>query len=383
MYSRIGGRGMRHKIGLAIAVSGPVLAAQPAEAQFPPVASVASPVVDISEHSSGLMQAGHFAPSDPACLPPEQRLSLRNDWGVFGGADYLHIRPHFSEAIGFAEVTQTADSFRAVGRDLDVGYDSSFRAFAGVGLGEAGEQIRFTYTDLGGDTRVEGSAGAPGTFLVDPYGNIAGAAVVIDPHSRLFGQVLPGGDQIRTQASVDVDIYDLDYVRAFSASPHGSLAWSAGLRVADVEQFYDSTVSAGGVPLAYGDFAVDYVGVGPRIGLRGDRSLGGSGLSLFASGHGSTLVGEYDVRSGNTLFAPAVFQGGQQESVTRLIPVLEVEAGAAYQVAENVRLSAGWMFQAWFDLGTSGGTFGGFFNGADDANIMSFDGLMLRAEFGF
>ncbi len=41
------------------------------------------------------------------------------------------------------------------------------------------------------------------------------------------------------------------------------------------------------------------------------------------------------------------------------------------------------MFQAWFDLGASGGTFGGFFSGADDANVMSFDGLLVRGEFTY
>jgi hypothetical protein len=51
------------------------------------------------------------------------------------------------------------------------------------------------------------------------------------------------------------------------------------------------------------------------------------------------------------------------------------------QVFQSWDVSAGWMFQSWWDLGASGGTFGGWFSGADDSNIMSFDGLFLRAEF--
>ncbi|HEX6986837.1 MAG TPA: Lpg1974 family pore-forming outer membrane protein [Planctomycetaceae bacterium] len=387
---------MRHDFRFAFAVAAPLLAASPvAEAQVAPSPSPPStfgPVVPAGhEEASGpaVIQAGHYAAPDcttcgPGCGPTCAGAFSGSRWSLYGGADYLHIRPHFSEAIGFAEVTQTPDAFRSVGRDLDFDYDSSFRVFAGATTGDQGDGFRFTYTDLSGDTRVDGTAVAPGTFLVDPYGNVVGGAGVIDPNSRLFGQIIPGGDAIRTEASVDVDVFDLEYVRplAFSSSDW-SAEWSAGLRVADVDQFYASTVTAGGLPLAYGDFLVDYLGVGPKLGVRGDRSVFGSGLSLFAAGGGSLLVGEYEVTSSNTVLAPATFRASQEEYVTRTVPVLETELGAAYRLGDNIRLSAGWMFQAWFDLGTSGGKFGGFFSGADDANVMSFDGLMLRAEIGF
>ena len=44
----------------------------------------------------------------------------------------------------------------------------------------------------------------------------------------------------------------------------------------------------------------------------------------------------------------------------------------------HLTFSAGWLFQAWFDLGVSGGTDGGKFTEVDDSNIMSFDGLFVR-----
>jgi len=41
--------------------------------------------------------------------------------------------------------------------------------------------------------------------------------------------------------------------------------------------------------------------------------------------------------------------------------------------------SAGWLWQAWFDLGVAGGTtYGGKFAETDSASIMAFDGLSLR-----
>jgi len=93
------------------------------------------------------------------------------------------------------------------------------------------------------------------------------------------------------------------------------------------------------------------------------------------------LLGQYDVRGDNTP-VPG-FQTSQRESLTRTISVLETELGVSRQVHHGINLSLGWLFQAWTDLGTSGGTFGGFFAGADDANIMSFDGLFARAEFSY
>jgi hypothetical protein len=76
--------------------------------------------------------------------------------------------------------------------------------------------------------------------------------------------------------------------------------------------------------------------------------------------------------------------------------VLESELGASWQPNDRWRLSAGWLVQAWFDLGVSGGTFSGqnlpavgfpaiqnVFGGADDSNIMAFDGAFFRAEYNY
>jgi hypothetical protein len=63
--------------------------------------------------------------------------------------------------------------------------------------------------------------------------------------------------------------------------------------------------------------------------------------------------------------------------------------GRATHGSDRWSVAAGWMIQAWFDLGTSGGTFDpllgpvAVFNGADDGNLMSFDGFFVRAEYGW
>jgi hypothetical protein len=66
---------------------------------------------------------------------------------------------------------------------------------------------------------------------------------------------------------------------------------------------------------------------------------------------------------------------------------------AEWRPTNRFNVRAGWLFQAWFNIGTSGGGFDGenlplapvdtAFGQTDDADIMSFDGLFVRAEYSF
>lgn len=301
-----------------------------------------------------------------------------------GGAEFLLMRPHFSEAVAFAEGRQTPASFATEARELSFDYGGSFRVFAGYHPQDAEGTLRFTYWHFRGDTGE--TAVSNGTqFFVDPFGNVAGAVAVVDPSDARFGRIVAGGDRIHAKAVVESDIYDLQWIAPLSRKPLGWLLdWSAGVRIADIDQSYESVVTGGGALLGRGRFGVDFAGAGPRLGLHASRPFGHAGaLAVLAETHGSLLVGDYDVRSGNTVTVPAVFSASQRESLTRTVPVWETELGLRWDVSDSLTLSGGWLFQAWFDLGTSGGQFGGFFTGADDANIMSFDGLFLRGELTF
>ncbi len=303
--------------------------------------------------------------------------------GLYVGGDFLLIRPHFSEAVAFAHGTQGPTTYQIDAQPLSFDYAPSFRTYLGYHFNCSPDSIRFTFSHIRGDTTVDGTDPGPGQFLVDPFGNFVGTAFVIDTRDRRFGTAVSGGDHISTKATVNLNVYDLDLIHSFSQRSDWDFDWSVGVRIADLDQYYESVIALAGNPFSRGDFFVDFVGVGPRLGFDAKRRLGAEGrFSLLANAHGSLLVGEYDVRSSTTVI-PANFSASQSEHPTRLIPVLEAELGAAWQASDSLCISAGWLFQAWFDMGTSGGTFGGFFNGADDANTMSFDGLTLRAEWKF
>lgn len=335
---------------------------------------------------------GDAMPDDSAAVQPSMTGEYSMDGGMcaddcgcpapwrsrwFAGAEYRYIRPHFSEAVAFASVTDaigaTGFSRQVVADELDFDYDSSMRLLLGYHLNECAD-VRLSYWYLDAETFVSGTAG-PGQTIVDPFGNLG-----------------PTGAEIDTSATVQMNVFDLEYLRPIGDQCGGlGFLYSAGLRFADVEQFYDSTISAAGAVTSEGVFEVEYFGVGPYLSLTGETRHGACRqFSLFAKGAMALLVGQYDVSTDVTL--PGV-SGGQSADRVRTTPVLESELGMAWLPNDRIRLTAGWLFQAWFNLGASGGTFDGerlpvapvdtAFGGADDSDIMSFDGLFLRAEIGY
>jgi hypothetical protein len=346
-----------------------------------PSASLAQPPMEPPPAARPLTDTDWNAALDdvPAVSCQQQTgCACQDGGGFFGGGEYLLIRTHFSEAVAFATVN---DALTAGGlqrsvqaSELDFDYDSSFRAFVGYDFG-SGSEIQFTYWNFDTSTAVAGLPG-PGQTIVDPFGNLA----------------LPGMG-INTSASVRLNVFDLDFRKnlAFCHNRLG-LTLATGLRVADVDQYYDSIINAGGVTVSRGDFNVQFTGIGPHFDAQTSTWFGSANqFSLFGSLGTAILIGDYEI--GTNVVVPGFAVGGQFADRTRAVPVLESRLGASWRLNPAITLSAGWMFQAWFNIGTSGGTFDGerlpvapvdtAFGGADDADIMSFDGLFLRAEAQF
>jgi hypothetical protein len=298
--------------------------------------------------------------------------------GFFGGAEYQFIRPHFSEAVGFATVTDSLGPLgldrRVSAHELDFDYESAFRLFLGYHLDDRAD-VRLSYRFLDTETFASGTAG-PGQTIVDPFGNIGLT-----------------GSSIDTTASVQMNVFDLEYLRPMEFNCAGvAFLYSAGLRFADVNQFYDSAItSAASARISDGRFDVDFFGIGPYLSLTGETRHGACDqFSLFAKGAMAILVGRYDISTQVTV--PGAV-GSQDADRVRSVPVLESELGVAWRPTTRLQLSAGWLFQSWWNMGASGGTFDGerlpfapvdtAFGGADDSDIMSFDGLFLRAELNY
>ena len=307
---------------------------------------------------------------------------LANGW--FVGADYLLVRPHFSEATAFARGTQNSSSMHITAQDIEFPYDSSFRVFAGYRFEGTDTELRFTYTRLTADTQDDAANFSPGHFAVDPFGNIAGVAVELNPDSARFGQQIVGGDRINTSSDLALNVFDLDIIKPIMFLCGGwELKYTAGVRIAQLHQSYQSVILDSGAFFAGGEYTADFTGAGPRVGLQTSRYFGRCRqYSLFAQTYGSILVGEYDMHFGQTTASPS-FQATQDTDDIRVLPVAEAEIGAGWSPIPWFNMSAGWLFQAWFDLGSSGGTFGGFYTITENSNIMAFEGFFLRAELTF
>lgn len=303
---------------------------------------------------------------------------------AYGGADFLFVRPHFSEATAFAQGSLGPGGLMVTGQELNFDYEAAFRVFAGYRFDGGDTELRFTYTRITDEVSVDAGNPAAGTFIVDPFGNVVGTAPVINPNSALFGKSIVGGDHISTEASVALDAYDLELIKPIALPwSQWALRYSFGFRVADINQSYQSVIDSGGAFFSGGQYTVDFLGAGPRVGLQGERFFGKArAWSLFANAYGSLLVGEYNEVFSQTTTAPP-FAAGQTTKIIRTVPVAEIEMGGSWRPYTWLNFSAGWLFQAWFDMGTSGGSFGGYYTVTENANIMSFEGLFVRGEIAF
>ncbi len=398
--------------GMILSVLALALSSKVALAQFEPnLGPVTAPPRFSSAGPAGHGTAAHAHTAASPCLQPggadwyaspfcdncpesfvAERSAAGRLWGnptgkpggFFGGIDYLLLRPHFSEAIAFARGSQVG-GMNMVQEPLDFDYQSSLRAMFGYRSAQGDTELRFTYWYIDSDTNVAAGNPGPGQFIVDPFGNMVGSAMVLDPGDTRFLTVIDmGGDSIATRASVRLNIFDLDMgVAVAPQNPSWSIDFTAGVRIAEVDQFYDSVIrDAGGDVVSRGDFTVDFVGAGPRLGSGLRRVFGQDRqFNVFAQGSGALLLGQYDLGFSNLVVGQG--SGTQTQSMTRLIPVVDTEVGASWRMANGLTIAGGYLFQGWFDLGTSGGKFDGFFSGTDDANIMSFDGMFVRAEMAF
>ena len=104
------------------------------------------------------------------CYPESTMCGPSWVWGI----EYRYIRPHFSEAVAFATVTDAVGaqgfSRSVVAEELDFDYDSSFSLYVGAHVCDCAE-IRLSYWNLDTETFSSGVAGA-GQTIVDPFGNL-------------------------------------------------------------------------------------------------------------------------------------------------------------------------------------------------------------------
>ncbi len=321
-------------------------------------------------------------------------IGRRGIW--YFSADYLLIRPRLSQ--GVAEVRRTLHTQEGATPSENTStlvdeslaycfnYTSSFRLAVGYRLLDCGGDIQFSYWRLTGDDQI-----------------FDGPASIQDQQLIIAGQLEnnPGeGQFFSAHTGIAANIYDIDFAKCVSfggsqdpcdcsSCPNWSLRWLAGIRVGDVSRFNNNAVSdPNGDITSFGNIDARFVGAGPRVGVQGRRYFGACDkFSVFAKGSQALLVGDYEMNRALTTpstgtQAPTSITS-QVDSFCRIIPVTDIELGATWQVAPYAFFSAGWLWQAWWDLGQAENISGTNFGPLDSANILGFDGLFLRGELLF
>lgn len=318
------------------------------------------------------------------CLPCN--YWSQNGWYI--GGEYLYARANYSEPTAFfqrqAFVDADGNSFvhdQNVAYDLD--YQSTFRAYAGYRWGSCGEAINFSLFNFNNVTAYNDIRANPPELV------IAG---------QLEQNPAPG-QRLQTGLDTSATTYDLDYSKRIPICscnsdpcsccdcPPWAITWNAGARVGDVEINAPTNLyAADGSLIAGGNALVEFVGAGPKVGIEGRRYFGENyRWSAYGKSNAALLLGQYDVTLSKYTPAAQAFSL-QTYNYTRIVPVLDIEVGLSRQIGKKTLITAGYFFQAWIDVSTVNTIqFVGNLNDSqiDDANIMSFDGFMLRIEHTF
>ena len=331
---------------------------------------------------------GYGGCGEQACAPGCGDDCSCNECGpCFMVVEYLAVRASFSEATAFIrqDLGEGTDEFVP----FDFNRESAFRIGGGYRLPRCGEEIRFMYTRMTSDAD---ATAFPGDIV--PFG--------ADP---------PPDGRTEMDAEVEVNAFDLEWAKtiplggqpagcddAFGCGegcgqrcPAWDITWFGGVRGADVgwERNYTAFDDTD-FPVTDVETELDFKGAGLRTGLEGRRYFFKDGwLSVFGKGAISLLVGDVDINT-TRVTDDGVTVVRQFYSNRQIIPVTELEMGATAQVSCRTAISAGYLMNAWHDLGfrnafdvcdCDGATLLG--SKFDDANILGFDGLFVRLECCF
>ena len=375
--------------------------------QAPPAAAAAAP--DVNYMSNGYEGAGSDGYSSDGCCDS----GCCDDYGgcdscgsgngicnLFGGggrqffvtADYLLVQSNFSESTAFIRQDLGAGTDTFVPFDFD--YDSSYRLGGGLRSWGCGDEFRFMYTRLASNAQATAFPGDLVPLSADP----------------------PPDGRTDITAAVKAQLYDLECVKVIplgggcgsgcgdscgcgdgcgQSCPAWDVSWSGGVRWGDIGwgrryQAFDDT----NFEVTDARTNMSFQGGGLRTGLEGRRYFLRDGwVSLYGKGNLSLLVGNVNIDTTSESDSGATFVR-QSFTSREIIPVTELEAGLTAQISCHCSFTAGYLFTGFQDLGLRNAIdLCDCDDGAlvspllashhDDSNMLGFNGLFLRAEYGF
>jgi hypothetical protein len=179
---------------------------------------------------------------------------------------------------------------------------------------------------------------------------------------------------------------DIDYHRFWFHGANYYIDWLAGIRLAHQKQDFHTDYEVLGTTSV--DTRIRFDGVGPRVGLEGER-IGSCGFLVYGRTSASLLMSHVNASyaQDNNFIGP---QASTSIEDNRIIPVLELELGVGWtSCSGRISVKAGYYVGAWFNMmltpdfiqGVQGANF--TTNGDNLRNVLTFDGLTARLEFTF
>jgi hypothetical protein len=266
--------------------------------------------------------------------------------GWLAGIDIGVVVPHIANKVtSLVTLTNGAvDPVHLPTADLDVRVMPKVEL--GYRLGQAGGELIFAYRFLA----AEGRQTVAGTDL------------------PLFA---PGGGAA-LRSRLDLQVLDLDYASYEpSLGPSWDMKWRVGLRF--VNCYADSQAFNA---LLRQQTTNRFWGVGPHAALDLRRCIADSGVALFGRMETSVPIGRAEQSYAET----AVAANGQAR-LQQNMPILSLafQAGVSWSPAggDRFRLTAGYTFEHWWDLGSIGVAAG------SPREELSIQGGFLRAEWNY
>lgn len=215
-------------------------------------------------------------------------------------------------------------------------------------------------------------------------GGVGGAGPFMQALTVHPSTVDVAADSLDAAARYDIDFQtaDLVYKGLIRGTCYSSLNYVLGLRYGHLDQDFAARYTVNGQTDVMTD--IDFDGIGPRIGLLGERLIG-HGLLVYAKGHANFLIGDFNASYEQV----NVFDGVQARSSIeddRIVSLLEMELGLGWQdCCGNCRVTAGYLVQAWYNTMTTPAYIRSVqSSGFDEVDeTLTFDGLTIRAEYRF
>jgi Legionella pneumophila major outer membrane protein precursor len=154
------------------------------------------------------------------------------------------------------------------------------------------------------------------------------------------------------------------------------MKWRVGVRLNSL--FFESTDTS---PLLQERVANSFFGAGPHLALDLYRPIVPHHVGLFCKLDASGVLGQVRQSFEETQVTPAGPLSGYT-SLTQFVPTvsLMVQAGVAWTPVEHCRLSVGYSYEHWWDVGFAGAiNQPASFSRAD----LTFQGIFFRGEWKY